>query len=241
LQLDALVEILEGKRLVHCHSYVASEILMLIRLADEFGFKVATFQHVLEGYKVADEIAKHGAGGSTFSDWWGYKLEAIDAIPWNGALMTERGVVVSFNSDDSELARRMNVEAAKAVRWGSMSPAEALKLVTINPAKQLRIDKLTGSLEVGKDADLVLWSADPLSPSALAEKTFVDGKLLFAREADLAARKELEAEKTRLVKELAGNTSQPPSPRPVSVAEAESNKALPKRPPRGGGRQGTLR
>ena len=238
LQLDALVEILEGKRLVHCHSYVASEILMLIRLADEFGFKVATFQHVLEGYKVADEIAKHGAGGSTFTDWWGYKLEAIDAIPWNGALMTERGVVVSFNSDDNELARRLNTEAGKAVRWGSMSPSEALKLVTINPAKQLRIDKLTGSLEVGKDADLVLWSADPLSPFALAAKTFVDGKLLFDREADLAARKELDAEKTRLVKELAENTSQPPSPRPVSVAEAESNKALPKRPPRSAGAGG---
>ena len=216
LQLDALVEILEGKRLVHCHSYVASEILMLIRLADEFGFKVATFQHVLEGYKVADEIAKHGAGGSTFTDWWGYKLEAIDAIPWNGALMTERGVTVSFNSDDNELARRMNVEAAKAIRWGNLSPAEALKMVTINPAKQLHIDKLTGSLEVGKDADLVLWTSDPLSPLALAEKTFVDGKLLFDREADLAARKELDAEKARLAKEL---SSTPASPAAKPMAE----------------------
>lgn len=218
LQLDALVEILEGKRLVHCHSYVASEILMLIRLADEFGFKIATFQHVLEGYKVADEIAKHGAGGSTFTDWWGYKLEAIDAIPWNGALMTERGVTMSFNSDSSELARRLNAEAAKAVRWGGMDRAEALKLVTINPAKQLHIDKQTGSLEPGKDADLVLWSADPLSPLALAEKTFVDGKLLFDREADLAARKTLEAERVRLAKELGG--SAPASPRPASEASA---------------------
>ncbi|WP_395139244.1 amidohydrolase family protein [Armatimonas sp.] len=238
LQLDALVEILEGKRLVHCHSYVASEILMLIRLADEFGFKIATFQHVLEGYKVADEIAKHGAGGSTFSDWWGYKLEAIDAIPWNGALMTERGVTVSFNSDDSELARRMNVEAAKAIRWGNMSPSEALKMVTINPAKQLHIDKMTGSLEVGKDADVVLWSGDPLSPFSMAEKTFVDGKLLFDRQADLAARKELAVEKTRLVKELAGTTSQPPSPRPAGGQE--SNNVLPQRPPRPVGAGGAL-
>ncbi len=246
LQLDALVEILEGKRLVHCHSYVASEILMLIRLADEFGFKIATFQHVLEGYKVADEIAKHGAGGSTFSDWWGYKLEAIDAIPWNGALMTERGVTVSFNSDDSELARRMNVEAAKAIRWGNMSPSEALKLVTINPAKQLHIDKMTGSLEVGKDADVVLWSGDPLSPLSMAEKTFVDGKLLFDRQADLAARKELEAEKTRLVKELAGTTSQPPSPTPLTARgtrageSGNADKALPQRAPRPAGAGGAL-
>jgi len=218
-QLDAMVEILEGKRLVHCHSYVSSEILMLIRLADEFGFKIATFQHVLEGYKVADEIAKHGAGGSTFSDWWGYKLEAYDAIPWNGALMTERGVTVSFNSDSNELARRLNTEAGKAIRWGGMAPAEALKLVTINPAKQLRIDKHTGSLEPGKDADVVVWSGDPLSPLSVAEKTFVDGKLLFDRQADLAARKELDAEKARLLKEL-GNNLPPQSPfaKPEGVA-----------------------
>ncbi|WP_395088372.1 amidohydrolase family protein [Armatimonas sp.] len=243
LQLDAIVEILEGKRLVHCHSYVASEILMLIRLADEFGFKIATFQHVLEGYKVADEIAKHGAGGSTFSDWWGYKLEAYDAIPWNGALMTERGVVVSFNSDSSELARRLNTEAAKAIRWGNMPPAEALKLVTINPAKQLHIDKMTGSLEPGKDADVVLWSGDPLSPLSMPEKTFVDGKLLFDRQADLAARKELEAEKTRLAKELSGTTSQPPSPRPAGEpekAEEARTKALPQLPPRLAGAGGVI-
>lgn len=232
LQLDALVEILEGKRLVHCHSYVASEILMLIRLADEFGFKVATFQHVLEGYKVADEIAKHGAGGSTFSDWWGYKLEAYDAIPWNGALMTERGVTVSFNSDSDELARRLNAEAGKAVRWGGMPAAEALKMVTINPAKQLHIDKQTGSLEPGKDADVVLWSGDPLSPLSIAEKTFVDGKLLFDRESDLAARRELEAEKKRLMAELSAAPSQPPSPRPAAEA---TEKALPQRPPRKAG------
>jgi imidazolonepropionase-like amidohydrolase len=202
IQLDAIVEILEGKRLVHCHSYRADEILMMTRLADEFGFKIATFQHVLEGYKVADEMAKHGAGGSTFSDWWGFKIEAYDAIPYNGALMNQRGVLVSFNSDDSELARRLNLEAAKAVRYGGISPAEALKFVTINPAKQLRIDKMTGSLEVGKDADIVVWSSDPLSTLTVCEKTFVDGKLYFDRKADIAARTEIEAEKKRLAAAL---------------------------------------
>jgi imidazolonepropionase-like amidohydrolase len=210
-QLEALAEILEGKRLVHCHSYRADEILMMIRVADDFGFKIATFQHVLEGYKVADELAAHGAGGSTFADWWGYKIEAYDAIPQNGALMTRRGVTVSFNSDDNELARRLNQDAAKAVRWGNLAPEEALKLITINPAKQLRIDKLTGSLEPGKDADLVLWSGDPLSPLSIAEKTFVDGKLYFDREADLAARKELDAERERLTLALNPKPASPPN------------------------------
>ena len=198
LQLDAIVEVLDGKRLVHCHSYRQDEILMLIRLAEEFGFRVATFQHVLEGYKIADEIAKHGAGASTFSDWWAFKIEAWDAIPYNGALMNERGVVVSFNSDDSELARRLNLEAAKAVHWGGVDPVEALKFVTINPAKQLHIDKMTGSLEPGKDADLVVWSGSPLSTASVCEKTIVDGMLYFDRQADIAARPALQAEKVRL-------------------------------------------
>ena len=156
LQLEPLVEILEGRRLVHSHCYRADEILMLIRLAEEMGFKIATFQHVLEGYKVANEIAAHGAGASTFADGWGYKIEAIDAIPHNAALMTRKGVLVSINSDSAERARRMNTEAAKAVKWGGLSDDEALALVTINPAKQLRIDNRVGSLEVGKDADVVI-------------------------------------------------------------------------------------
>ncbi len=198
LQLDALVEILDGKRLVHCHSYRQDEILMMTRLAEEFGFKMATFQHVLEGYKVADELAKHGAGASTFSDWWAFKIEAWDAIPYNGALMAERGVVVSFNSDSSELARRLNLEAAKAIHWGGLSPEEAIKLVTLNPAKQLGVADRIGSLEPGKDADLVVWSGDPLSSLSICEKTFVDGSLYFDRGADLVARAELEAEKKRL-------------------------------------------
>ncbi|MBC8135222.1 MAG: amidohydrolase family protein [Fibrella sp.] len=215
LRMDALVEILEGKRVVHCHSYRQDEILAMIRVADDFGFKVGTFQHVMEGYKVADEMAKHGAGGSTFSDWWAYKFEVRDAIQYNGALMNERGVLTSFNSDSSELARRLNLEAAKAVHWGNVAPEEAIKFVTINPAKQLGIEKYVGSLEKGKDADIAVWSGDPLSSLTICEKTFVDGKLLFDRAADLAARPALEAEKKRLADAEKPKKSTPtPSPQP---------------------------
>lgn len=201
-QLEAIAEIIEGKRLVHCHSYKADEILAMIRIADDFKFTIGTFQHVLEGYKVANEMAKHGAGGSTFSDWWGYKLEAFDAIPSNAAFMHQRGVVSSLNSDSSELARRMNLEAAKSVRDGGLSPADALKLVTINPAKQLRIDQRTGSLKVGKDADVVLWSKDPLTVDAVVLKTWVDGTLLFDRKSDEAERQLLAKEEESLRKQL---------------------------------------
>lgn len=189
LQMEALKEILEGKRLVHAHSYRADEILMLLDVANEIGFKIATFQHVLEGYKVAAEIAKHGAGASTFSDWWAYKMEAYDAIPYNAAIMYEHGVVVSLNSDSDELARRLYWEAAKAVRYGGVPELEALKMVTLNPAKQLRIDKWVGSLEVGKDADIAIFNAHPFAPEARVEMTLVDGKVLFDRAKDLAARK----------------------------------------------------
>ena len=195
LQLDALVEILEGKRLVHAHSYRADEILMMIRLADEMGFKIATFQHVLEGYKVAKEIAAHGAGASTFSDWWGYKMEAEDAIPHNAALMTRKGVLVSINSDDAEQARRLNVEAAKAVRYGGLTDDEAFATVTINPAKQLKIDNRVGSLEVGKDADVVIWTRHPLSTSAIVERSYVDGIAYYDREKDLQRIADIEREK----------------------------------------------
>ena len=186
LQLDALVEILEGRRLVHAHSYRADEILMLIRLADELGFKVTTFQHVLEGYKVAKEIAAHGAGASTFSDWWGYKMEAADAIPYNAAIMAKKGVLVSINSDDADQARRLNIEAAKVVRYGGLTDDEALAMVTINPAKQLKIDNRVGSLEVGKDADVVLWNHHPLSTTAIVERAYIDGRLYFDRARDSA-------------------------------------------------------
>jgi imidazolonepropionase-like amidohydrolase len=199
LQLEAIAEILEGKRQIHCHSYRKDEILEMIRAAEEFGIKVATFQHVLEGYKVADEIARHGAGGSTFSDWWAYKFEVWDAIPYNGALMRERGVLVSFNSDSDELARRLNWEAAKAVRYGGVPPTDALAFVTINPARQLGIDKRVGSLEPGKDADFVVWSGDPLSSVSIALETWIDGTKYFDRAADLARRPALESERAELV------------------------------------------
>jgi imidazolonepropionase-like amidohydrolase len=204
LQLDALVEVLEGKRLVHCHSYRADEILMMIRLADEMGFKVATFQHVLEGYKVAKEMAAHGAGGSTFSDWWGYKIEAEDAIPGNASVMTAKGVNVSINSDSAEHARRLNTEAAKSVRWGDMNDDQAMALVTMNPAKQLRIDSRVGSLEVGKDADIVIWSHHPLSTFAIVEKTYIDGILYYDKVAELARVEQVAKEKATLMGRGAG-------------------------------------
>lgn len=188
LQMEALKEILEGKRLVHAHSYRADEILMLIDVANEMGFKIATFQHVLEGYKVATEIAKHGAGASTFSDWWAYKMEAYDAIPYNAAIMASHGVLVSLNSDSDELARRLYWEAAKAVRYGGVSEDEAFKMVTLNPAKQLGIDKWVGSIEVGKDADLAIFRAHPFAADTRVEMTLVDGKVMFDRSKDVAAR-----------------------------------------------------
>jgi imidazolonepropionase-like amidohydrolase len=199
LKLDPLVEVLEGKRYIHCHSYRQDEILMLIRVANEFGFKVRTFQHVLEGYKVADEIAASGAGGSTFSDWWAYKMEAFDAIPYNAALMAERGVIVSVNSDDGEEARHLNQEAAKAIKYGGASPEEALKMVTLNPAIQLGIDNRVGSIEVGKDADLAIYNHDPLSVYAVAQKVLIDGHVYFDRSQDLAQRAALEKEKQALL------------------------------------------
>jgi imidazolonepropionase-like amidohydrolase len=198
LRLEAMVEILKGKRLVHCHSYRQDEIEMLMRVAEDFGFRIATFQHVLEGYKVADQMAAHGAGGSTFSDWWAYKIEVYDAIPYNGALMHDAGVVVSFNSDSDELARRLNTEAAKAAKYGGLSQEEALKFVTINPAKQLRVDKRVGSLESGKDADFVVWSGNPLSTYSICEQTWIDGKRYFDREEDRKMNNEVTLERAAL-------------------------------------------
>jgi imidazolonepropionase-like amidohydrolase len=181
LRLEALVDILNGDLKVHSHSYRGDEILMLIRVAEENGFKVHTFQHVLEGYKVADEMAKHGAMASTFADMWAYKAEAWDAIPYNMALMTERGVVVSVNSDSDERIRRLYQEAGIGVRYGNMPVNEALKMVTLNPAKQLGVDKMVGTLEVGKDGDIAVFSAHPFAPEAMVEFTIVDGKVLFDR------------------------------------------------------------
>jgi imidazolonepropionase-like amidohydrolase len=195
LRLDPLVEVLEGKRYVHAHCYRSDEILMLIRVADEMGFKIRTFQHVLEGYKVAKEIAAHGAGASTFSDWWSYKIEAYDASPYNAAIMTKKGVVVSLNSDSDELQRHLNLEAAKTLRYGGLSENEALAMVTINPAKQLGIDDKVGSIEVGKSADLVLFDQHPLSGFSKPQKVWIDGHEYFDREKDIETRPEFEKRK----------------------------------------------
>jgi imidazolonepropionase-like amidohydrolase len=199
VRLEPLVEVLEGKRYVHSHCYRADEILMLLRVAKEFGFKVRTFQHVLEGYKVANEIAAAGAGASTFSDWWAYKVEAYDAIPYNAALMTRKGVIVSINSDDAEEATHLNQEAAKSIKYGGLSELEALKLVTLNPAIQLGIDNRVGSIDVGKDADLVIYNHHPLSVYAVVQKTLIDGRVYFDRQREIASRAELAKEKKALI------------------------------------------
>jgi len=181
LRLEALVDIMEGDIKVHAHSYRGDEILMLMRVAEDFDFRINTFQHVLEGYKVANEMAEHGAMASTFAEMWGYKVEAYDAIPYNMAIMSDRGVVVSVNSDSGERVRRLYQEAAMGMKYGSMSETEALKMVTLNPAKQLGVDSMVGSIEVGKDADIAIFSAHPFAPEARVEKTLVDGKILFDR------------------------------------------------------------
>ena len=202
LALEPLVEVLEGERFVHAHSYRADEILQLMRLAEETGFRIAVFQHVLEGYKVADEIREHGAMASTFSDWWAYKLEAYDAIPHNAALMTDRGVVVSINSDSPEEARHLGQEAAKTMKWGGMTEEQALAMVTINPAVQLRVEDRVGSLEEGKDADVVIWEGEPLSSTSRVTTTIVDGRIVFDLEMDERRQEAIAAEKERLEKAL---------------------------------------
>ena len=204
LLMETMADILRGNIDVHAHSYRADEIVMLLNLADELGFKVRELQHVLEGYKVAPEIAKHGAGAGTFIDWWGYKAEAYDAIPYNVALMVRNGVLTSVNSDSDELARHLNHDMAKAMKYGGLSEEEALRLGTINAAKQLRLDARIGSIEVGKDADLVIWTAHPLSSYARVETTMIEGEIYFDRAQDLARREELRKEKEeRLKKENA--------------------------------------
>jgi imidazolonepropionase-like amidohydrolase len=188
LRLETLKEVLDRKVLVHAHCYRSDEILMLIHLAEEFGFKINTLEHVLEGYKVASEIARHGAGASTFIDWWAFKMEALDAIPYNPAVMVSKGVRVALHSDSDELARRLYWDAAKAVKYGGVSEAQALEMITINPAWQMGLDKRLGSIEVGKEADLVVFSAHPFAPDARVLKTLVDGVVYFDRDRDLSAR-----------------------------------------------------
>jgi len=200
LELEPLVEVLEGKRLVHAHSYRSDEMLMLLNVADEFGFKVATLQHGLEGYKIASEIAKHGAGLSSFADEWSYKIEAYDAIPYNVAILMRHGVLATINSDSDERIRRLNIDAAKLMRYGGLSEEEALSTITINGAKQLGVSDKVGSIEVGKDADLGLWNNHPLSVYANVDKVFIDGKVFFDRQQDLAQRDQKAKERAELEK-----------------------------------------
>ncbi|WP_431135053.1 amidohydrolase family protein [Psychroserpens mesophilus] len=202
IEMDVLAEILNKERFISCHSYVQSEINMLMKVAEQFGFNINTFTHILEGYKVADKMVEHGAGGSTFSDWWAYKYEVNDAIPYNAAIMHNAGVVVAINSDDGEMARRLNQEAAKSVKYGGISEEEAWKFVTLNPAKLLHIDDRVGSIKVGKDADLVLWSDHPLSIYAKAEKTLIEGVTYFDIKRDEMMRSQIKKEKAELINQM---------------------------------------
>jgi len=205
LMLDALVQIKNSEMWITCHSYHQTEILMLMRLVEEFGFRIGTFTHILEGYKVADEMAVHGAGGSAFSDWWAYKFEVYDAIPHNPCIMNNRGVVTAVNSDSQELMRHLNHEAAKSVMYCGMTEEDALKMVTLNPAKLLRVDDRVGSLKVGKDADFVIWSGHPLSIYSKCEQTWIDGRRYFELEEDARRQAEVAAEKNVLVQKVLGN------------------------------------
>jgi hypothetical protein len=216
--------------MTHVHSYRQDEILMMLRVGQRFGFPIAAFQHVLEGYKVAPELAAGGAGASSFADWWSFKFEAFDAIPYNMALMQRAGVLVTVNSDSPDLARRLNLEAAKAVKYGGLSATAALALVTRNAAKQLRVDALVGSIEPGKHADLVLWSAHPLSTRARVEQTWIDGRRYFDLASDAAERERIESERARLIQAALPERVKALAPRPES--RGEDGKAPPSAPPR---------
>lgn len=221
LELEAIMEILDGSRLIHCHSYRQDEILVFLRLMESFQVRVGTLQHVLEGYKIADDIAAHGAGASSFSDWWAYKFEVYDAIPYAGAIMHQRNVLVSFNSDSSDLARRMNLEAAKAFKYGGVPEEEALKFVTLNPAKQLGIDHRIGSLEVGKDADFVIWSGHPLLATSRCEQTWIDGRQYFSLTSDKRRTRARLQERDALLARLEQKESDPAAATPTpSSSEA---------------------
>ncbi|WP_347158108.1 amidohydrolase family protein [Pontibacter chitinilyticus] len=226
LELETLVEILNKKRFITCHSYVQSEINMMMKVGDEMGFKVNTFTHILEGYKVADKMAARGIGAGTFSDWWAYKMEVKDAIPYNANILSEQGVVTAINSDDAEMARRLNQEAAKSVKYGGMSEEDALKLVTLNPAKLLHLDNRMGSIKPGKDADLVLWTNHPLSVYAKPEKTFVDGIAYYDLQRDEQLRENMEKERMRLVQKMlnekaGGAKTQQPVSKKVHVVDCD--------------------
>ena len=216
LELNALVEILNSERFISCHSYIQSEINMLMHIGDSMGFTVNTFTHILEGYKIAEKMKNHGAGGSTFSDWWAYKFEVNDAIPYNATLLNDAGVVTAINSDDAEMGRRLNQEAAKAVKYGGSSEEDAWKMVTLNPAKLLHIDDKMGSIKIGKDADIVLWTDNPLSVYAKVIQTYIDGKLMFDVDLDRQLRERDRLERMRIIQKMSkdknGSKKQKPQP-----------------------------
>jgi imidazolonepropionase-like amidohydrolase len=214
LELEVLLEILDGKRFITCHSYVQSEVNMLMKVADSMGFKVNTFTHILEGYKVADKMKQHGVGGSTFADWWAYKFEVNEAIPYNAALMHQQGLVVAINSDDAEMGRRLNQEAAKTVKYGGLSEVEAWKTVTLNPAKLLHLDHRMGSIAVGKDADLVLWNDHPLSINARVKLTMIEGVIYFDEVKDLELQSRNKMEKMRIIALMNSKSSTSPVKQP---------------------------
>ena len=216
-----MAEILNKERFISCHSYVQSEINMLMKVAEKFNFNINTFTHILEGYKVADKMAEHGVGGSTFSDWWAYKYEVNDAIPYNAAIMHNTGVTVAVNSDDAEMSRRLNQEAAKAIKYGGVSEEDALKFVTLNPAKLLHIDKRVGSIKVGKDADVVLWSDNPLSIYAKAEKTIIEGATYFDLERDKKMRTEIQSERNKLINMMMQEKNKGLKTQPIKKKEKE--------------------
>ncbi|WP_376777136.1 amidohydrolase family protein [Flavobacterium covae] len=219
LELQTIAEILNKKRFISCHSYVQSEILSLMRVAEKFNFKVNTFTHILEGYKVADEIKKHGAGASTFSDWWAYKYEVNDAIPYNASILHKQGVLVGINSDDAEMSRRLNQEAAKIVKYGGISEEEAWKMITLNPAKLLHLDDRIGSIKIGKDADLVLWNDNPLSIYAKVEKTIIEGTIYYDRIQDQQYRQTIQLEKIELINQMLQQKNQGAPVRPATKTE----------------------
>ncbi|HLT51011.1 MAG TPA: amidohydrolase family protein, partial [Arenibacter sp.] len=214
-EMEILAEILNGERFISCHSYVQSEINMLMKVAEKFDFRINTFTHILEGYKVADKMLEHGVGASTFSDWWAYKYEVNDAIPYNAAIMQSQGITVAINSDDAEMSRRLNQEAAKTVKYGGMTELEAWKMVTINPAKLLHLDDRVGSIKEGKDADVVLWNGNPLSVYSKPEKTLIEGIIYFDLETDRQQRQAIQREKAHLINLMLkekdkGNATQEP-------------------------------
>ena len=209
LELDALVDVLEKRSFIECHTYVQSEGTMIMNLANDFGVKVNSLIHFNEGYKIADQIVEHGASASVFSDWWDYKFEVYEGIAYNAAMLLNQGVLTCIHSDDAEMGRRLNQEAGKIMKYGGVSETDALKLITINPAKILHMDQRTGSIKVGKDADLVLWTDYPLSIYARASKTMVDGTIYFDEELDAKMKKQIDNERNRIISNILNKTLQP--------------------------------